>query len=131
ANLTLLRACMLGGVVGALLLTLSPTPTVGFIGLVVLGFSLAPVFPTLIAETPKRVGRRHAANAIGFQIGVAGLGASILVGFAAWLASAVSPEVIGPFLMIIMLVTFALHERMIAMQMRATTGAAAQTAAGD
>lgn len=46
------------------------------------GFALAPVFPSLIALTPKRVGASHAPNAVGFQISAAMTGGALLPAFA-------------------------------------------------
>jgi hypothetical protein len=45
------------------------------LGLAVLGAALAPIYPLLIAETPRRVGARYAEHAIGFQMSAAYVGA--------------------------------------------------------
>lgn len=47
----------------------------GRLGLVLLGASLAPVFPTLMARTPARVGGAS-AHAVGFQVSAATLGSA-------------------------------------------------------
>jgi fucose permease len=81
----LLRACMVGLVLGAALVWSDVTDGVSFAGLALLGLSAAPVFPTLIAATPARLDASHTANAIGFQIAAAVLGQSLvptLVGIA-------------------------------------------------
>lgn len=55
-------------------------------GLVLAGIACGPIFPSLIATTPERVGRSHAANAVGFQIAASAVGLSVvpaLVGVAA------------------------------------------------
>ncbi|KAA3644824.1 MAG: MFS transporter [Chloroflexi bacterium] len=89
----------LGGVVlGALLLWTRPLPYADFVGLAFAGFALASIFPILIATTPERVGREHAANAIGFQVAAAGLGGALLTGLAGVLADSVGLEVLGPYL---------------------------------
>lgn len=107
---TLLRACMIGTVAGAALVWWNPVAEVSFIGLAVMGLSLAPTFPTLVAVTPERVGPRHTSNAIGFQIGFAGLGAALLVGLAGALAESLGRGVIAPYLLVVALVTLAIHE---------------------
>ena len=53
---------------------------------------LAPIFPLLIAETPARVGERHAAHAIGFQVAAATLGAGTLPALAGVLMRAGGPR---------------------------------------
>ncbi len=104
---TLLRSSMLLAVFGALLLTWNLTATMGLIGLTCIGLGLSGIFPTLISLTPHRVGRRFSIQTIGFQIGSAGLGASILPGLIGLLADNFSLEwiAIGILLNTILLVT--------------------------
>ena len=106
----LLRVSMIGTMLGAALIWWNPIDEVSFAGLAVMGFSLAAVFPTLVSVTPDRVGPAHSPNAIGFQIGVAGLGAAILIGIAGVLAEEAGKGVIASFLVVVSLVTYLLHE---------------------
>ncbi|MGB7342441.1 MAG: MFS transporter [Phototrophicaceae bacterium] len=92
---TLLRSGMLLAVVGALLLAWNLTEIMDLIGLISIGMGLSGIFPTLISRTPQRVGRRFSTQTIGFQIGAAGLGASILPGLIALLSENFSLEWIG------------------------------------
>jgi fucose permease len=43
-----------------------------------LGLAAGPIFPSLIAQTPRRVGSRHAANAVGVSVAAAAAGQSLL-----------------------------------------------------
>jgi fucose permease len=95
---------------GALLVWLNPTPLLSFIGLASMGFFLAPVFPLLVAQTPARLGARHATRAIGFQVAAATLGAAALPGLAGVLARAYGLEVIGPYLLAAAVALALLHE---------------------
>ena len=106
----LLRACTVGVVCGATLLWWNPADILAFLGLALMGFTLAPLFPLSISSTPGRVGAAHAANAIGFQVAAASLGIGILPGLAGVLAEASSLEVVGPFLLVTSVVTLLLHE---------------------
>jgi fucose permease len=106
----IVRACMLGSICGAALLWWNLVDILGFLGLALIGFSLAPIFPLMISDTPRRVGGRHAANAIGFQIAGAGLGLAALPGLAGILAENVGLETIGPFLFALAVVMYLLHE---------------------
>jgi fucose permease len=90
-----LAACMASAVLGALLFWLEPTRLVSFFGLMLIGFSVAPIFASLISLTPTRVGREHSDNAIGFQIASAGLGGASLTALVGLLATSVGLEVIG------------------------------------
>jgi fucose permease len=55
-----------------------PDPTIVLVGLVVVGASLAGVFPALVALTPSRVGEELAHHVIGWQIGAASVGGSLI-----------------------------------------------------
>jgi len=108
---TLLRLGMAGAPVAALVVCLTRSGGGGFAGLFALGLLLAPIFPLLIAETPARVGERHAAQAIGFQISAATLGAGTLPALAGLLARHAGLESLGPFLLGTSVLLLLLHER--------------------
>ena len=86
---------------------------VSFLGLALMGFAQAPIFPLLVSITPKRVGDEHAANAIGFQVAAAGLGVGILPGLAGILAAKLGLEIVGPFLLVASIIMLLLHEVLI------------------
>ena len=111
ARSTLLRLGMAGAPLAALVVSLTRGGAGGFVGLFALGLLLAPIFPLLIAETPARVGERHAAHAIGFQISAATLGAGTLPAAAGLLARHAGLESLGPFLLGTTALLLALHER--------------------
>ncbi len=95
-NLTrTLRLCIAACTVGALLFWLEPTRVLSYLGLMVIGFSIAPIFASLISLTPKRVGREHADNAIGFQIASAGLGGAGLTAAVGLASRSLGLEVVG------------------------------------
>lgn len=106
----LLRYCISGIALGALLLWLAPTHAVGFLGLACMGFAAAPVFPSLIATTPGRLGAMHTANGVGLQIAAAVLGASLLPAVLGMLAHRLGLEVIGPGLFVVALLLLTLYE---------------------
>jgi fucose permease len=106
----LLRASMLGVICGAVLIWWNPTHVLSFVGLALMGFSLAPLFPLSISNTPSQVGSEHAANAIGFQVAAASLGIAALPGLGGILAENLGLETIGPFLLVFSVVMFLLHE---------------------
>ncbi|HEX9185752.1 MAG TPA: MFS transporter, partial [Vicinamibacteria bacterium] len=107
----LLRLGMTGAPLAALVVCLTRTGGGALAGLFALGLLLAPIFPLLIAETPARVGERHSAHAIGFQVGAATLGAGVLPAAAGLLARGAGLESLGPFLLAATLVLLLLHER--------------------
>ncbi len=111
APAALLRIGMAGAPLAALVLCVTRGGAGGFAGLFALGLLLAPIFPLLIAETPSRVGERHAAHAIGFQISAATLGAGALPALAGILARHAGLESLGPFLLGTTVLLLLLHER--------------------
>jgi len=56
---------------GATLIWLNITSMLSFVGLALIGLALAPLFPSLIATMPERLGNAHTANGVGFQIAAA------------------------------------------------------------
>jgi fucose permease len=95
-------------VLGSALFAVNLSNIVSFVGLALIGFALAPIFPLLITNTPQRLGPGHATNAIGFQIGAASLSIAALPALAGFLAEATSLEIIGPYLMVIALIALGL-----------------------
>jgi fucose permease len=94
----LLRLCILGIALGAGLLWSNLTSGLNFLGLTLMGCMCAPIFPSLIATTPARLGPVHTTNGVGLQIAAAVLGQSLLPGLIGLLARHSGLEVIGPAL---------------------------------
>lgn len=93
---TVLRITSLVAIAGVGLLWLGRPPVLAAVGLGILGFCLAPMFPLLIGETPRRVGTGRSDHMIGLQIAASNIGAVTLVGLAGYLVEALSLEIIGP-----------------------------------
>jgi fucose permease len=118
---TLLRASMLGMVLGLGLLWWDPSPAVSFLGLAFGGLSMAAVYPTLVTDTPRRLGRQHAPNAIGLQVGAAGLGVGLLSSGAGALGERFGLEAISLWLLIAAIALFVLYEVMRALVVKGKT----------
>jgi fucose permease len=106
----LLRWCIYGMIAGALLIWLNLSNSTSFLGLAILGFLQAPIFPIMVSKTPQIVGHSHAANSIGFQVAAAGIGLAALPALAGVLADRTSIEVVGPFLAIFSIAIYILYE---------------------
>jgi fucose permease len=107
---TILKACLLMVPIGGTMLWASQGAIASLGSLVVLGVGLAPVYPLLMSETPRRVGTGPARHAVGFQVAAAYLGAAVLPGAAGALAQRFGLETIGPFLLGAGLLLLVLHE---------------------
>jgi fucose permease len=84
--------------VGAVLVWMSDTPTWTLIGVAIVGCACGPIFPTLVATTPARLGATHTANAVGLQIAAAALGLSLVPAFVGIVADAAGVETIATLL---------------------------------
>jgi fucose permease len=86
----------IGGVMlGAALMWLNGGSAATFAGLALAGLACGPIFPTLVATTPARVGAPHAANAVGFQIAAAALGLSVVPALVGVIAGRLGVETIA------------------------------------
>ena len=113
-----LRASTAVAIVGAALLWWAPLPGLGLAGLVLLGWSLASVYPLGIARTPGLVGRRHSPNAIGLQLAGGALGSVLTPWTVGVLETSLGPEVIAVALLALALAQFAVHEAILQTESR-------------
>jgi fucose permease len=95
----ILHLSMAGSVVGAIIFWWDPSG-LGVLSLPLLGLSIAGVFPTLVALTPRRVGAERAPAIIGYQIAAASAGTAALPWIAARFIDANGLEALGPFLVV-------------------------------
>ncbi len=65
-NRRLIELCLIGVVLGVLVLWLAPSGLAAALGLALIGFSLGPLFPTVIALISDRLPARLQTSAIGF-----------------------------------------------------------------
>jgi fucose permease len=77
---TVLRFAVWGVALGAAIVWLNAGAAWTSVGLTVAGLASGPIFPSLVATTPARMGAAHAANAVGFQIAASAVGLSVLPG---------------------------------------------------
>ena len=107
--------------IAAALIAWSPAGPVTYAATALLGFALAPVFPTLIAATPDRVGPRFAAHAIGFQVAAAAAGIATFPGVVASLARRAGLEIVCTYLIVATIAVLLLHEALTKFTGRAIT----------
>ncbi|HET9529037.1 MAG TPA: MFS transporter [Blastocatellia bacterium] len=110
----LLRACMILIALGAAMIWLNLASLMSFLGLGLIGLASAPIFPSLIATTPARLGEAHAANGVGFQIAAAVLGQSLLPAAVGMFARSLGLEIVGPALLLTALALFGFYEALMA-----------------
>jgi hypothetical protein len=120
SGLLLLRFCIVSVSIGTALIWSNVIPSLSFLGLALVGLAAGPIFPSLIATTPQRLGIAHTANGIGFHIAAAALGQSLLPTFVGVLANRMSLEIVGPFLFVAAVLLFITHALLIVVSDRET-----------
>jgi fucose permease len=96
--------------VGAVLLCVRPVAWLALPGLLLLGLGFAPIYPCLMHETPERFDEETYRSVIGYQVGAANVGASVLPGLVGLLASSIGLEALGPSVIVFIALLFALGE---------------------
>lgn len=109
---SLFRIAGVLSLLGTLLFWQFTVVELSFVGLVLLGFGLGPIFPTLVSATPRYVGKRHTQNSMGIQMGASAIGGGLLPAGVGIIAATVGLEavsvslVIGSVMMLIVLWMF-------------------------
>ncbi len=75
-----MRISMVLLLIGTVLMWINPHSVISLVCLPLVGFAVAPMFPSMVGSTQDRLAPEHVANAIGFQIGAAGLGGGLVMG---------------------------------------------------
>ncbi len=78
SNTQMIRAGIIISFVSALLLLLPLPKEMLFISFMLIGLGLAPIFPSMLHETPRRFGENRAQEIIGFQVAFAYIGSTFL-----------------------------------------------------
>jgi len=105
----ILYISIFSAIAGSVLVSLNLGTLMTVLGIAIIGFSIAPVFPSLISDTGNRVGPRHVSNTIGMQIAAAGIGAAVVPSIAGVLARLYSLEIIPFYLLtalVLLLISF-------------------------
>lgn len=108
----LIRLALAGIVVASAAIAIDRAAALGGVAIPLLGLACGPIFPSLIAATPLRLGRRHAANGVGLQITAAALGQSLLPAAIGFLAGGIGLEVVGPVLLAAAVALAVIHGRL-------------------
>jgi len=116
----LLQVCMVGAVLGMVLLAWNPFTGSGVVAVSLFGFMFGPIFAMLVTATQERLGGERAANAIGFQIAAATIGTGLLPGALGMLGVALGIESISLALLALVAAMAGLYAVWQGMPVRAT-----------
>lgn len=100
SSLALIRSGEIAILVGVLCFLLPLPSLFAMVGFVLVGLGCAPIFPTMLHQTPARFGNADAQNIMGFQMAVAYTGASFLPPFLGIVAGATTFAVFPMFLLL-------------------------------
>jgi fucose permease len=105
-NRRLIQGCLVGVLVGVVIIWLAPFSAVSAIGLVLTGYCLGPIFPTTIALMSSLIEGRLLSSAIGFVASLGSLGGALFPWIAGNLAQQVGLWTLLPYVMILTVVMF-------------------------
>jgi fucose permease len=117
-----LQGAVMAIVVGTILIWIGPSPGWTLAGVLIVGGACGPIFPTLVATTPQRLGADHTANAVGVQIAASGLGVAFVPGLVGVVADAYGIETMALFfvaLALLLLLVYTWLERAAPLSSRA------------
>ena len=99
----LIQGCLVGVMVGILLIWLVPFSSASAVGLCLTGFCLGPIFPTTIALMSQLVPSRLLSSAIGFLASLGSMGAALFPWLAGNLAQLLGLWSLLPFVIVLTL----------------------------
>lgn len=116
------RQMIVGGqliVVLGIILLLLPLPTsLIYVEFMLIGLGLAPIFPSMIHETPVRFGQKHSQSIIGYQTASAALGVVVVPPLFGWVAAQFSLAIFTLYIGLLAVALLAVSERLVALVKR-------------
>lgn len=100
-NKRMIQGCLIGVVIGVVLIWLAPIGAVAAFGLLLTGFSLGPIFPTTIALLPSLIPARIVPSAIGFVASLGSMGAALFPWIAGNLAQGLGLWTLLPYVIVL------------------------------
>lgn len=109
-NRSLIRGGIAIAFCSAALLALDPGCMISEMALVLIGLGVAPLYPTMMHDTPRRVGLAASDRQTGFQVGSALAGATLIPPMVGVIAQHRGLTVFAPALLFFCLLVLAAHE---------------------
>ena len=110
SNQSLMRAGLALVAAGLIPAALAEGPTLFCAALSLLGLGLSPMYPTMMHETPRRVGLERSGLIISFQVGAALAGAAVLPVLAGLIVRQAGLAVLPRLMMVMAVLLIAAHE---------------------
>ncbi|MCF7926874.1 MAG: MFS transporter [Candidatus Izimaplasma sp.] len=104
SNVRLVFSGLIISAISIILIILNLHITTTYIAFILLGLGLAPIFPSLIHETPKFFGKENSGHVIGYQIAFAYIGGSTIPPLIGLIAAKTSLAIF-PYILLILIIT--------------------------
>lgn len=122
-NKKLIRSGQIIILSGVILLFLPLPPVFALAGFILIGLGCAPIFPSMLHETPVRFGRENAQLVMGFQMAAAYIGSTFLPPIFGFIASNFGMSLLPAFLLIYIAAMLASSEQINVMMANRYRGA--------
>jgi fucose permease len=109
-NRTMIRLGLILATIGTFLLLLIREPIFIRIGLILIGLGLAPLYPSMMHETPRRFNSAQANFLISYQVGIAYVGGTFVSTSLGYLFSSFKISILYPIILAILLLMLVLSE---------------------
>lgn len=109
-NRALIRIGLIIAALGGILVYIPNLPFITMIGLMLIGLGFAPIYPCMMHETPRRFDEATTKALIGYQVGAACLGGSILSALLGVIFSKTSLEFLAPSLTMLLIAMIGISE---------------------
>jgi fucose permease len=109
-NRTMIRSGLILSTIGTFLLLVIREPLFIRIGLILIGLGLAPLYPSMMHETPRRFNSAQTNFLISYQVGIAYVGGTFVSTILGFLFSSYKISILYPIILIILLLMLILSE---------------------
>lgn len=124
----LVRCSLLVAFTGAGIFAAAGSAWISFLGIILMGMGMAPVFPCMMSATPSRLGERMASHAIGFQVSAAMFGVAVIPTSAGLLAQSFGLEIVAKLSFVVAGLLLASHELLLARTTKHPSGHSPESA---
>ncbi len=110
SNTALIRGGQIIIGLGTLLLLIFNQIYIGLIGLIFLGIGCAPIFPSMLHETPARFGKKNSSRLMGLQMAFAYMGTTFVPPILGLLSGVTGIQIYPLFILVLLILMFVSNE---------------------
>jgi len=110
-NTDLIRAGQIIIGIGAILLLIFDKPYINLLGLIFIGMGCAPIYPSMLHETPVRFGKNNSSRLMGIQMAFAYIGTTLVPPVLGLVFGKIGMGLYPVFILILMIIMFISSEK--------------------